>query len=414
MQLLISNIKQLVTVNSRGTRVKSGAAMRDIGVLENASVLVENGVISWIGNAADFRNTLEPDATVLDGSSLVALPGFVDSHTHALFGGSRENEFALRAEGKTYQEIASQGGGILSSVNATRTATKKELKKAASKRLDAMMKHGTTTVEIKSGYGLNEDAEIKMLEAIAELADEHLATVRTTFLGAHAYPPEFRENHAGYMDMLCDRLLPYVARRKLAHFCDVFCELGYFSVDESRRILETARSFGLALKLHSDEFNSIGGSALAAELEATSVDHLEHISDDAIGKLKSGKTVAVVLPGVSFFLKTPYAPVRALIDAGIPVAIASDFNPGSCMSFSMPLMMTIACTQMGMTPEEAITAATLNGAAALGLSDQVGSIEIGKRADIILYEIPNYRYLAYHFGINLVTTVIKNGTILEF
>jgi imidazolonepropionase len=194
----------------------------------------------------------------------------------------------------------------------------------------------------------------------------------------------------------------------------VFCEIGYYSVDESRRILEKARSHGLELKLHSDEFNSIGGTRLAAELQATSVDHLEHISDDAIGHLSHGKTVAVVLPGVSFFLKNPYAPARKLIDAGIPIAIASDFNPGSCMSFSMPLMMTIACTQMSMTPEEAITATTLNGAAALGLSDQVGSIEVGKRADIALYEIPNYRYLAYHFGVNLVSKIIKNGTILEF
>ncbi len=414
MQLLISNIKQLVTVDSGGRPNKSGRAMRDMGVLENASVLIENGTISWIGNASDFTNTLEPDADVLDGSSFVALPGFVDSHTHALFGGSRENEFAMRTEGKNYQEIASLGGGILSSVSATRAATKKELKKAASRRLDTMMKHGTTTVEIKSGYGLSEDAEIKMLEAITELAVEHFATLRSTFLGAHAFPPEFKDRHSEYIDLLCDRLLPYVAKRKLAQFCDVFCEVGYFSLDESRRILEKARSYGLALKLHSDEFNSIGGTRLAVELEATSVDHLEHISDDSIGHLRYGKTIAVVLPGVSFFLKNPYAPARTLIDAGIPVAIASDFNPGSCMSFSMPLMMTIACTQMSMTPEEAITATTLNGAAALGLSDQVGSIEVGKRADIILYEIPNYRYLAYHFGVNLASKVIKNGTILEF
>ena len=414
MQLLISNIKQLVTVNSGGKSMKTGREMRDIGILENASVLVENGMISWIGNASDFRNTLDPDAHVLDGSSSVALPGFVDSHTHALFGGSRENEFAMRAEGKTYQEIASQGGGILSSVKATRAATKRDLKKATSKRLDAMMQHGTTTVEIKSGYGLSEEAEIKMLEAISELANEHFATICSTFLGAHAFPPEYKDRHTEYLDILCDRMLPHIAKRKLAQFCDVFCEVGYFSLEETRRILEKARSVGLALKLHSDEFNSIGGTRLAAELQATSVDHLEHISDEAIGHLGHGKTVAVVLPGVSFFLDNRYAPARRLIDAGIPLAIASDYNPGSCMSFSMPLMMTIACTHMSLTPEEAITAATLNGAAALGLSDQVGSIEVGKRADIILYEIPNYRYLPYHFGANLVAKVIKNGTILEF
>ncbi len=414
MQLLISDIKQLVTVRGGGKPFKSGHEMQEIGVLENASILIENGVITWIGNASDFTNTLEPDADTIDGSSYVALPGFVDSHTHAIFGGGRENEFALRAAGKTYQEIASQGGGILSSVNATRGATKKELKKAASKRLDAMMRQGTTAVEIKSGYALSEDGEIKMLEAITELADEHLITIRSTFLGAHAIPPEFRERRGDYIDLLCNRMMPHIAKRKLAQFCDVFCEVGYFSPDECRRILEQARTQGLGLKLHSDEFNSIGGTQLATELGAISVDHLEHISDDAIAGLRRGNTVAVLLPGVSFFLRNPYAPARKLIDAGIPVAIASDFNPGSCMSFSMPLMMTIACTQMSMTPEEAITATTLNGAAAMGISDQVGSIEIGKRADIILYDIPNYRYLAYHFGTNLATKIIKNGIILEF
>ncbi|MBF8294075.1 MAG: hutI [Bacteroidetes bacterium] len=414
MQLLISNIRQLVTVRSGGKPFKAGREMRDIGVLENASVLIENGVITWIGNASDFMNTLQPDADTLDGSSYVALPGFVDAHTHALFGGSRENEFALRSEGKTYQDIAAQGGGILSTVNATRAATKRELKKATSKRLDAMMKHGTTTVEIKSGYGLSEESEIKMLEAITELADEHLISIRSTFLGAHALPPEFKDRRAEYIDLLCNRMMPYVAKRRLAQFCDVFCEVGYFSVEESRKILEQARTHGLALKLHADEFNSIGGTTLAAQLQVASVDHLEHISEDSIAGLRRGKTVAVLLPGVSFFLRNPYAPARKLIDAGVPVAIASDFNPGSCMSFSMPLMMTIACTQMSVTPEEAITASTLNGAAAMGVSDQVGSIEVGKRADIVLYDIPHYRYLAYHFGTNLAAKIIKNGTILEF
>jgi imidazolonepropionase len=414
MQLLISNIRQLVTVGSGGKAFKAGREMRDLGVLEQASVLIEDGTITWIGNASDFSNTLQPDADTLDGSSYVALPGFVDSHTHALFGGSRENEFAMRAEGKTYREIAEQGGGILSTVRSTRAATKKELKKAAGKRLDEMMKHGTTTVEIKSGYGLSEEAEIKMLEAITELAQEHFMSIHSTFLGAHAIPPEFKERHAEYLALLCDRMLPHIAKRKLARFCDVFCETGYFTVEESRQVLEQARANGLALKLHSDEFTAIGGTELAAELQATSVDHLEHVSDNAIARLRGAKTIAVLLPGVSFFLRNPYAPARKLIDAGIPVAIASDYNPGSCMSFSMPLMMTIACTQMSMTPEEAITASTLNGAAALGISDQVGSIEVGKRADIILYEIPNYRYLPYHFGANLAAKIIKNGTILEF
>jgi imidazolonepropionase len=414
MQLLLTNIRQLVTVRSNGRAFKAGNAMRDLGVIENASVLIEDGVIHWIGAASDFSSTLDADADTLDCTPYIALPGFVDSHTHALFAGSRENEFAMRAEGRTYQEIAAQGGGILSTVQATRAATKKELKKSASRRLDAMMKHGTTTVEIKSGYGLSEDAELKMLEAISELTNEHFMTIRSTFLGAHALPPEFRDKRSDYITLLCERMLPHIAKRKLAQFCDVFCEGGYFTLAETRQILEQARERGLGLKVHSDEFTALGGTRLAAELGAVSADHLEHISDEAIQALARGKTVAVVLPGVSFFLRNPYAPVRKLIDAGAPVAIASDFNPGSCMSFSMPLMMTIACTHMSMTPEEAITASTLNGAAALGISEQYGSIEVGKRADIVLFDVPNYRYLLYHFGTNHAAKVIKHGTILEF
>lgn len=414
MQLFLKNIKQLVTVRSNGKLCKSGSSMRDVGMIENASVLIENGIIQWIGQNEAFGQPLQEDAEIVDASSFVALPGFVDAHTHLLFAGSRENEFALRAEGKTYQEIAAQGGGILSTVKATRTATKKELKKLASKRLDAMMKHGTTTAEIKSGYGLDADSEIKMLEAIMELAEEHFMTIVPTFLGAHAVPHEFKDRKEDYIKLICNTMMPYIAKRTLARFCDVFCETGYFSAEESRKILQCAQSLGLQLKLHADEFTSIGGSSLAAELQAVSVDHLEHINDEGIRKLRQSNTVAVVLPGVSFFLRNPYAPARKLIDAGIPLAIASDFNPGSCMSFSIPLMMTIACTQMSLTPEEAIAACTLNGAAALGLSQSVGSIEVGKQADIILYDIPDYRYLAYHFGTNLVSTVIKKGVILEF
>lgn len=414
MQLLLNNIRQLVTVANDGKPFKAGPAMRDLGVIEHASVLIEDGRIRWIGATRDFSDTLNADADVLDCTPYVALPGFVDSHTHALFGGSRESEFALRAEGKTYQEIAAQGGGILSSVQATRAASKKELKKTTSRRLDEMMKHGTTTVEMKSGYGLSEKDELKMLEAITELAAEHFMTIRSTFLGAHALPPEFRENRSEYLSLLCERMLPHIAKRKLAQFCDVFCETGYFTVAETRRVLEEAKKVGLQLKVHADEFTSLGGTQLAAELGAISVDHLEHISDEAIAALRPANTIAVVLPGVSFFLRNPYAPARKLIDAGIPLAIASDFNPGSCMSFSMPLMMTIACTQMSLTPEEAITATTLNGAAALGCSDQYGSIEVSKRADIVLFDVPNYRYLLYHFGANHAVKIIKHGTILEF
>jgi imidazolonepropionase len=414
MQLVVHHIKQLVTVRSNGKKANVGNEMRSLGVVEHATVLIEDGVFRWIGPDDQFDLPLQNDAHILDASGFVALPGFVDAHTHTVFAGSREDEFARRAEGATYQEIAEHGGGILSTVLATRNASKRELKKLASKRLDAMLQHGTTTVEIKSGYGLNEDAEIKMMEAINELAVEHFMTVVPTFLGAHAIPPEHRSHPEAYVDTVCNRMLPYLARRQMARFCDVFCENGYFSVEQARRIFEKAHALGIDLKVHADELSASGGSKLAADMGAVSADHLEHIDATGISRLREAGVVAVLLPGVSFFLNHAYAPARALIDAGVPVAIASDFNPGSCMSFSIPLMMTIACTQMNMTPEEAITACTLNGAAALKLSGTVGSVEVGKQADLVLYDVPNYRYLAYHFGVNHVKTVIKRGVMLEF
>lgn len=413
-QLMLKNIAQLVTVRSNGARVKTAGEMSDLGVIENASVLMEDGVFRWIGGPNDKSPKLNEDVTVVDASKKIALPGFVDSHTHLVFAGSREDEFAMRAGGKTYQQIAEQGGGILSTVRDTRHASKRELKQLARRRLDAMLQHGTTTVEIKSGYGLDEESEIKMLECIQELAREQYSTIVATFLGAHAFPPEFRNSREAYIDLICDRMLPYIGKRSLAQFCDVFCDAGYFSVDQSRRILEKARELGLGIKVHAEELAPSGGSALAAGLRAVSADHLEHIDDASIGLLKSAGVVATLLPGVSFFLNHGYAPARKLIDAGVPVAIASDFNPGSCMSFNMPLMMTIACTHMGMTPEEAITASTLNAAAALNLSQDYGSIETGKKADIVLYDVPNYRYLAYHFGTNHVSLIVKHGVILEF
>lgn len=414
MQLVVKHIKQLVTVRSDGKRAKVGVEMQELGIVERATVLIEDGLFRWIGPDDQFHLSLHDDAHIIDASGLVALPGFVDAHTHAVFAGSREDEFAMRAEGKSYQEIAQQGGGILSTVRATRAVTKKELKKIASAWLDGMLQHGTTTVEIKSGYGLSEDDEMKLMQAINELADEHFITVVPTFLGAHAIPPEYKSNPDDYVTLICDRMLPYLARRHMARFCDVFCENGYFSVEQSRRILQKAQSLGIDLKVHADELSASGGSILAAEMKAVSADHLEHIDDVGISKLRESGVVAVLLPGVSLFLNHAYAPARKLIDAGVPVAVASDFNPGSCMSFSMPLMMTLACTQMRMTPEEAITACTLNGAAALKLSDVVGSIETGKQADLVLYDVPNYRFLAYHFGVNHVKTVIKRGVILEF
>ena len=414
MNLIIKNIKQLVTVRSNGMPVKSGKDMRDLGIIERATVLIQNGLFAWIGSSAEFDQTVDEHIDILDASELVGLPGFVDSHTHLLFAGTREDEFAVRLEGKSYQEIAEAGGGILSTVQATRTATKKELKRIARHHVDTMLTEGTTTVEIKSGYGLNEKDEIKMLDAINDLAEECLMDIVPTFLGAHAVPPEFKNNSDAYVDLICTRMLPYIAQRKLAKFCDVFCEQGYFSVEQCRRIFATAKPLGIRNKIHADQLTQIGASKLAAEVSAVSADHLEQIGDAGIAALKQSGTIATVLPGVSFFLEDKYPPARKIIDAGVPLAIASDFNPGSCMSYSMPMMMTIACTHMSMTPEEALTASTLNGAAALGLSEKLGSIEVGKQADIVLYDIPGYRYLAYHFGTNHVAKVIKHGTYLDF
>jgi len=414
MNLLLKNIKQLVTVHSNGMPFKSGIKMRDLGIIENATVLIENGFFKWIGRNAEFTQTVSENIDIIDASDLVGLPGFVDSHTHLLFAGTREDEFAMRVEGKTYEEIAQAGGGILSTVQATRAATKKELKRLARRHLDTMLTEGTTTVEIKSGYGLNEKDEIKILEAINDLTEECLMGIVPTFLGAHAIPPEFKNNSDGYVNLICTRILPYIAQHKLAKFCDAFCEQGYFSIEQCRRIFETAKPLGMNLKIHADQFMQIGASKLAVEMGACSADHLEQIDEAGITALKQSGTIATILPGVSFFLHYNYPPARKIIDNNIPLAIASNFNPGSCMSHSIPLMMTIACTQMLMTPEEAITASTFNGAAALGLSEIIGSIEVGKQADIVLYDIPSYQYLAYHFGTNHVAKVIKHGTYLDF
>jgi imidazolonepropionase len=340
------------------------------------------------------------------------MPGFVDSHTHLLFAGSREDEFKLRAAGAGYAEIAASGGGIASTVAAVRSAGKKELKKNARRWLHELLRHGTTTVEMKSGYGLDMETEIRMLEAINELEKEEVISVVATFIGAHAVPPG--TDRAAYVAEVTDRMIPYVGSKRLASFCDVFCEEGYFTAAESRAILTQGKSFNLAPKIHAEEFSVSGGAETAAAVRAVSADHLEHVDDVGIAALAGAGTVATLLPGVSFFLGQRYAPARKLIGAGVPVAIASDFNPGSCMGFNMQLMMTIACTQMGMSPEEAITAATLNGAAALGLSSSVGSIEPGKKADLCLMDAPGYLTVPYLFGVNHVRTVVKNGVILEF
>ncbi len=412
MNLFIKNIGQLVTVASHGQRVKSGKEMRELHIVKDAALLIENGIITKIGNTNELSPPVEYD--VIDAEGKVVLPGFVDSHTHTVFAGSRENEFALRAEGKTYQEIAEAGGGILSTMHATRDASKRDLYKLGERRLNDMLRSGSTTVEIKSGYGLSPEAEMKILEVISELKRDHFVTIAATFLGAHTFPPEYKDDKQGYIDRICDYMLPYVAEKKLATFADVFCEQGYFDVKMTEQIILEAKRLGLIPKLHADQLNAIGATELGAKHNVISVDHLEKTTESGIAALKNSQTIATILPGCSLFLNHPYAPARTIIDAGIPLALATDFNPGSQMSYSMQMMMTLACTQMRMSPEEAITAATLNGAAALGLSNEVGSIEIGKQADVVLYNVQDYRYIPYHYATNHVWKVVKNGVLLDF
>ena len=414
MNLFLKNISQLITVAADGAGAKAGGAMGEIGLISGAGVLCRDGLIDWAGPMSAWEGELPEDCSEIDAAGMVVLPGFVDSHTHMMFAGSRENEFALRARGATYQEIARQGGGILSTIERVRSTGKKALKRQTARYMNEMMRHGTTTVEIKTGYGLSLDDEITMLEAINELREEEIMDVVPTFIGAHAIPPEFTGRGEEYADLVVEKMIPYAGSKRLAEFCDVFCEEGYFGLAQSERILEAGKAWGMKPKIHADELSPLGGAELAAKVGAVSADHLEHISDRGIAAMAEAGVVAGILPGVSFFLDHGYAPARALIDAGVAVAIASDFNPGSCMSFSMPMMMTIACTQMRMTPEEALSACTINGAAALGISGSVGSVEKGKKADLILAAVPDYRFLAYHFGMNHVRMTIKGGTILEF
>lgn len=411
MNLFIENIGQLVTVAAHGKRVKSGADMRELHIHSNASLLIENGIITGIGGP-ELRAPVEMD--VIDAEGKAVLPGFVDSHTHTVFAGSRENEFAMRAEGKTYQQIAEAGGGILSTMTATRNATKRDLYKTAERRLTDMLRNGTTTVEIKSGYGLSPEAEMKILEVISDLKRDHYVTVLGTFLGAHTVPPEYKDDKQGYVDRICDFMLPYVAEKKLAVFVDIFCETGYFDLHMTEQIILEAKRHGLIPKLHADQLTAMGAAELGAKHHAISVDHLEQTTANGIAVLQQSETIATVLPGCSLFLNHPYAPARAMIDAGIPLAMATDFNPGSQMCSSMQMMLTLACTQMRMTPEEAITAATLNGAAALGMSGSIGSIEIGKQADVVIYHVNDFRMIPYHYGTNHVWKIVKNGVLLDF
>ena len=392
---------------------KRGAEQGDPGLIPDGAVAIADGKIVAVGpTSAILREYKAKKADTIDASGKLVTPGLVDPHTHLVFAGTREEEFERRLKGESYMEIAASGGGILSTVDKVRAASRAELVRLARPRLRAMLAHGTTTAEVKSGYGLSTADEIKCLEAVRELAKLEPVDLVPTFMGAHEIPRDYATRRPEYVDLIVREMIPAVAAKRLARFCDVFCEVGVFSTDQSRAILEAGKKAGLAPKIHAEEFKSIGGAELAAEVGAVSADHLMMISDRGIRALKRSPTVAVLLPGTTYFLGSGgYAPARKLIAEGVPVALGSDFNPGSCMNFNLQAIVSIACTQMKLTPAEALAAVTINAAHACGVGEFVGSLEPGKRADLVVWTAPNVRYWAYQFGVNQAETLIKGGKV---
>ncbi len=405
--LIVKNASQVVTCS--GFKAKKGREMSDLAIVENAAVIIEEGNIKAVGTSSELLKDFNTHGfEVIDAAGKAVLPGFVDSHTHFVFGGYRPDEFAWRLRGDSYMEIMNRGGGIANSVKATRNASREELMAVGRKRLDSMLSFGVTTVEGKSGYGLEPDTEIKQLEVMKALDETHPMDIVPTFLGAHAIPPEFKGRQDAFIELVME-MLPQVAERQLAEFCDIFCEKNVFSVAQSRKLLSRAKSIGFKLKLHADEMVSFGGAELAAELSAVSADHLLQASDQGIRDLARSGVVATLLPGTAFSLKEPYARGRYMIDQGCAVALATDFNPGSCFSESIPLLFALATLYMNLSPEEAVTALTINGAAALNRAHRIGSIDVGKQGDLVILEFPSHRFIPYHVGVNTVEMVIKRG-----
>jgi len=412
--ILVRDVGQLVTV-AGPPGARRGAAMRELAVVEEGAVAGAGGVVLAAGAERDVLAAVEtgPDTVVVEADGRVVTPGLVDPHTHAVFAATRESEFAMRVEGRSYEEIAEAGGGIRSSVRALRAAAPEVLLDNGRATLDRMLDHGTTTVEIKSGYGLSLEAELKMLRVISELSDTHAADVVPTFLGAHEFPDEHRDDRDGYVDLIVGEMIPAVAAEKLARFCDVFCEEGVFTVGQSRRVLTAARERGMEPKLHADELHASGGAELAAELGAVSADHLVCVSDEGIAAMAEAGVAAVLLPGTTLSLgKTAFAPARKMIEAGVPVALATDCNPGSSMTESMQIIMSLASMMLRMTPEEVMTAATVNAAAALRADSVLGSLTPGRLCDLVIWDVEDYRAIPYHFGVNLVAGVVKRGELV--
>jgi len=408
--LIIYNASEVVTCS--GFEAKKGSEMNELNIIRNGMIVIEEGKIVAVGSTEELKEKYSiENYKSIDAAGKSVLPGFVDSHTHFVFGGYREEEFSWRLEGKSYMEIMEKGGGIINSVKGTHLANFEELIELGGKRLDSMLKFGVTTVEGKSGYGLDHDTEIKQLEVMKQLNKNHEIDVVSTFLGAHAVPNEYKGKEDEFIDWMIS-ILPEIKEQELADFCDVFCEKNVFSIDQSRKLLMRAKELGFKVKLHADEIYPLGGAELAAELKATSADHLLQASDFGIKEMAKNNVVATLLPGTAFSLKEEYARGRYMIDNGCSVAVASDMNPGSCFTESIPLLIALSTLYMQMTIEETITALTINGAAAVNRADKIGSIDVGKFGDIIILENESYKYLPYHIGVNIVEKVIKNGKIV--
>ena len=411
MKLLLTHIKELLQVRDNPPAKVSGTQMKELPTIQNAWLLMENDLITDFGSMTALA-TVSADKTI-DCTGKIVLPTWCDSHTHIVYAGNREQEFVDRINGLSYHEIAERGGGILNSAKKLQETSEEDLYRQSAKRLEEVMQLGTGAIEIKSGYGLTLDAELKMLRVAKQLEQHYPVAVKTTFLGAHAVPSAYKNNKDGYLNLIINEMLPKVAAEQLADYVDIFCEEGYFSVADTHRLLTAAKPYGLIPKIHVNQFNAIGGVAAGVAHQALSVDHLEVITEEDIAALKQSESMPVALPSCSYFLSIPYTPGRQIIDAGLPLALATDYNPGSTPSGNMNFVVATACIKMKLTPEEAINASTINGAYAMGLSDSHGSISKGKSASVMITkEIPSYGYLPYAFGSNLIETVIISGQII--
>ncbi|GLC90129.1 imidazolonepropionase [Lysinibacillus piscis] len=415
MTVLIKNANEVITLNNGVAGPRTKEQMRDIAIVENGSVLLDGDRIVAVGSLSQLEAEyaeLIAQAQVIDATGKIVMPGLVDCHTHLVHGGTREQEFNMRLNGSTYMEIMNAGGGIHATTKRTRETSFEELYDKTRKHLDMFLKHGVTTVEAKSGYGLDWEAEKKQLEVAKKLQATHAVDVVSTFMGAHAVPRDYKGREDEFVDIVIHEMLPQVAELGLAEFNDVFCEHGVFTPEQSRRILEAGKALGLTPKIHADEIEPYEGAELAAEVGAISAEHLLVASDEGIRKMAEAGTIAVLLPGTAFFLRAPFARGRLMVDEGVPVAISTDFNPGSSPTISLPFIMNLACMNMGMTLEEVLTATTINAAYAINRGEQIGSLEAGKQADVIVLDVANYKQLQYFYGMNHTNTVIKNGQVV--